>query len=310
MEAAKTELSEAKTQLANAKSHRDDRGHYWMQKIEDAEHDGLKDHGLGEWISNEIHDHAALIKLLSDVCTWIVTGLVIAALLIPGFDVAPLLLFGIMAVALAGHTALAVNGDGSWTDVAMDVIGLVTIGAGGIAGKALESAGDVAGGLLKAADAGEEVEEGATDAAGSVADVADTAGENGAGGLPRLASKLTDHGNYLKSAIKAGGDSKAADSMEKIQNAMKLNPESRWATNVATRAVSNMHTVQVANLVGNTFDQFGHWSGNSDAINFVGNAVTGHPTDGGLLHPNIEGDFAPKLKFMDDFKELTTVRLD
>jgi len=32
-----------------------------------------------------------------------------------------------------------------------------------------------------------------------------------------------------------------------------------------------------ANVVANTADQFGHWSGNSDAINFVHHGVWGAP---------------------------------
>jgi hypothetical protein len=63
-------------------------------------------------------------------------------------------------------------------------------------------------------------------------------------------------------------------------------------------------------VIANSFDQFGHWAGNSDALNFGDNLVHGHGFDEGLSHPTIEGDFAPKLDFMDKFKEMTTVRFD
>ncbi|MBV9025321.1 MAG: hypothetical protein JO362_16360 [Streptomycetaceae bacterium] len=317
-EAAQSELADAKRQLDNAKQHRDDRGRYWMQKIEDTEHDDLKD-STWDGVKDFIHEHAALIKLLSDVCTWIVTALVIASMLIPGVNVAVWVLAIIMSAALLSHTALAASGDGSWTDVAMDVIGLATLGAGALAGKGLQSAGKVAEGLIQGSAEGagggaaalEEGEEAGARAAASAA--GEAGGEAAQGGFRTAGSKLANYGNYLKQTARGGFDAEAGENCAKIQRAIELKPDSRWATNVTARSLSNVKTMGTANVIANTFDQFGHWSGNSDAINFVHHGVTtGNWTDGpilgsGALHPNIEDDFAPHpFKWMDDFKTMTT----
>ncbi|MFC4030138.1 hypothetical protein ACFO3J_01475 [Streptomyces polygonati] len=143
--AAQGELADAKAQLARVKDHRDERGRFWMQKIEDTEHDGLKD---SRWDSFKdfIHEHAELIKLLADVCTWIVTALVIVSLFIPGLDIATALLGGLMLTALLGHTAVALTGDGSWIDVGLDVFAIATLGASSWAKGLLEGSTGFAGG--------------------------------------------------------------------------------------------------------------------------------------------------------------------
>ncbi len=186
-DAAQHEINEAKRQLQSAKDYRDERGRHWMQKIEDSEHDSLKD---SHWdsVKDFIHEHAGWIKVLADACTWVVTILVVISLFIPGLDIATGILAGFMLAALLGHTALALSGDGSWTDVAFDVVGLLTLGAGTYLKGALKGLSESAEAYSKLADSADEVEEAgaaamkaAGDAAGESGDLAEGA-DQGAGG--------------------------------------------------------------------------------------------------------------------------------
>lgn len=96
-------------------------------RIREASHDSLKNHrfdGVRKWV----HDHADLLKSIADVLTFIATAIVIAALIIGtgGLALAALLTLG----ALLVHSLLALNGDGSWADVALDAFALATFGVG------------------------------------------------------------------------------------------------------------------------------------------------------------------------------------
>lgn len=301
-EAAQSELEAAKRQLANAKQHRDERGHYWMQKIEDTEHDGLKDHGLSEWASNFIHDHAETIKLLSDICTWIVTGLVIAALLIPGLDIGAMVLAPFMLAALAGHTALAATGEGSWTDVALDVFALATLGAGVWIKGALQSSADLADALGTTLRGGADVEEASGTAAKVAADAADaTEGANqGAAGTVR--SAVTNWGKAVGTKFMAGGEKQVVENMETLNKFAEEFPNTRLGANVVNRAGGLVKAIRWVNGSANVVDEFGHWAGGSDFLNWS----LGAHFEGGLAHPELEkGPFTG----WDDFgnlKELTT----
>ena len=72
---------------------------------------------------------ADVLDSIADVLSWIGAALTIVALFIPGLN-----LLVIAAILLAGalliHGLLAVTGNGSWTDVLMDAIGLATLGMG------------------------------------------------------------------------------------------------------------------------------------------------------------------------------------
>ncbi|MCQ4082580.1 hypothetical protein NGB36_18720 [Streptomyces sp. RB6PN25] len=305
-EAAQGEIADAKRQLDNAKNHRDDRGRYWMQKIEDSDHDDLKD-GFWDGVSNWIHEHAGLIKLLADVCTWIVTGLVILSLLIPGLDIATGILAGFMIAALVGHTALALNGDGSWTDVAMDVFALATLGAASWAKGALEGSADLATGLGKVLGDGSEVEEGGEATAKLAADGADPAEEASQGFASRAWSAVSDWGKAVGEKFMAGGEKDVVENMEKINNFAEQFPNTRLGANIVQRAGGLVNAVRVINGSANIADQFGHWAGGSDAINFIGNLAHGHGfEDGDIFRPITEGDTSPSWGAFNDFKEMTT----
>ncbi|MGI9156296.1 MAG: spore cortex biosynthesis protein YabQ [Marmoricola sp.] len=97
-------------------------------KIDDASHDKLKDSWWDSHVRKWIHDHASLLKFIADVLTWIATAIIIVVLVIGtgGLALAAIL----TGLALVLHFALAANGDGSWTDVALDAFALVTLGSG------------------------------------------------------------------------------------------------------------------------------------------------------------------------------------
>lgn len=101
--------------------------HDCASRIKSASHDSLKNHrfdGIRTWL----HDHAALLKIIADVLTFIATAIVIAIVVFGTGGLALALLA--TAVALMIHTVLAAQGDGSWVDVAIDAFALLTLGTG------------------------------------------------------------------------------------------------------------------------------------------------------------------------------------
>jgi len=287
---AQGEVAAAIRQLAGIKSNRDTRGKYWMQKIEDAEHDGLKDNdGWWDDIKDFIHNHAGWIKLLADVATWVATALLLAALLIPGFDIGAAVLLGIMAVALAGHTALALSGDGSWTDVALDVFAMVTVGLGAEAKAGLETGsefGDIVAGLL--GDGGEGAE-----------------GAEGAEGSSGLWSSVADWGKAVGSKFMSAGEKELVEYTEKFTDLAEQFPDSKLFPMLLKEGATVTNQVRAINGAATIVDEMGHWLGGSDTVNFMANLVDG---DGGSLSdPNVEGTFAPSAEWFTKLKELTTV---
>ncbi|QNA75545.1 hypothetical protein C8250_029930 [Streptomyces sp. So13.3] len=307
-QAAQGELAQAKTQLAHTKSHRDERAHHWMQKIEDTEHDGLKD-SRWDGIKDFIHEHAGLIKLLADICTWIVTALIIVSLFIPGLDIATALLGGLMLAALLGHTAVALTGDGSWTDVAMDAFAIVTLGTAAWAKGLLDGSTEFAEGVANATRAGAEGEEGGTNASRALAEGADMAEGADQEGFTRLWSSLSDYGTAVGQKFLAGGEKEVLENMTKLRQLAEEFPNTRLFPNALTRAGGFLKTVRIINGAANAADEFSHWAGGSDTFNFIGNLVHGKGFDGDLLHPVVEGDTSKPLPIFGKFKELTTVEV-
>jgi hypothetical protein len=295
---AQDELAQAKAQLARVKSHRDDRAGHWKQQIENAEHDGLKD---SRWDSFKdfVHQHAELIKLLADVCTWIVTALVIVSLFIPGLDIATGLLAGLMLAALLGHTSLALSGDGSWMDVGLDVFALVTLGTSVWMKGLLEGESafteSVANGLRGTADVGGQA---ATKAATETVDAAEGVNQTGAS---RFWGPMVDYGRAVGTKFLAAGENGVVENMTKLRALAEEFPDTRLFPNALARGTSFMNTVRLANGAANVVDEFGHWAGGSDLINWVGNGFAG-----GLAHPELEGDTSPRWDTFGRLKELTT----
>jgi hypothetical protein len=127
-DSAAGDLTDAKTKFRTAMEHIHSVASSVAKAIKDASDDNVKDSWWDSHVRKWIHDHADLLKLIADVCTWIATGLLIAALFLSGAGLLLLLAAIATGVALLIHTALAAQGDGSWLDVALDVIALATMG--------------------------------------------------------------------------------------------------------------------------------------------------------------------------------------
>lgn len=87
-----------------------------------------------------VDEFAGIIKAVCSALEVIATILAVIALFIPGLDIIVALAIAATALALIGRTLLAATGNGSWTDVALDAVALLTFGAGRIAGSLAEGA--------------------------------------------------------------------------------------------------------------------------------------------------------------------------
>lgn len=306
--AAQGELNDAKQQLADAKNHRDDRGNYWKNKIESADHDSLKD-SWWDGFKDFVHEHAGLIKLLADVCTWIVTGLLILSLFIPGLDLAtgPLLalVLGTMGAALLGHTALALSGDGSWIDVGLDVVAIATFGGGLWAKAALDGTVTTAEGLSKALQGGEGLTGGLGSTEKAMAEVVDVA----KGGGRSLAARTAQLGKILGGGAKdflTGNEAEISENLAKLGKVTGAAGDSSFFQSLALNGKIFAGSARGLNVVGTLADEFGHWAGGSDTINFVGNLFSGKAFEAGTWNVNVEGTTSPSLPPFTHLKEVTT----
>jgi hypothetical protein len=117
------------------------------------DHESLWDR-LEDWVSSNAY-------LIRDICTAlevVATILAVVALFIPGLNIVGFLLIAGMVLttgALLGRVLLAVTGNGSWFDVAMDVIAVASFGVGKAATGALKTlakSGQVLGKTLVTAE--------------------------------------------------------------------------------------------------------------------------------------------------------------
>ncbi|MBO0785066.1 MAG: hypothetical protein J2P30_19535 [Actinobacteria bacterium] len=143
---ANSDLAAAHAMLDGAVSHRDTAAAETKRKIDSAIDDGVTD-GFWDHVSAFIHKYAWLIKDIATALEVLATVLAIVALFVSGIGV--LLLAGLIVGALLLRTVLAVNGDGSWSDVALDAVALLTLGLGTGAGALL---GRFAGGAAETAE--------------------------------------------------------------------------------------------------------------------------------------------------------------
>jgi len=149
MQRAQGEIDAAEALLAQAISLRDQQGSYYASKINDAANDALRDSRWDKFKS-WVTDNAGWLKTLASVLGDIVAALAFLCLLIPVVDLLILAAIALTAVLLAIHTMLATTGNGSWLDVVIDVIGLVTLGWGLEAASSLEGAEGTARTLAEA----------------------------------------------------------------------------------------------------------------------------------------------------------------
>lgn len=146
------ELKPAVARAEAALSHFDSEAGTIAGKIRDSSDDDMKDSRwdkFKDWVSG----FAGMLDALCDVLGWIAAAIVIAVIIFSGPGGWLILAAVLGGIALAGHTLLAVTGNGSWLDVAFDAISLLTMGMGGRALKAanlgrqvvLREAGETAG---------------------------------------------------------------------------------------------------------------------------------------------------------------------
>lgn len=98
------------------------------RRIRDASDDDMKD-STWDRFKDLVSKVAGVLDAIADILGWIATALVVLSLFIPGLNV--LVLAAILLVgALLIHTLLAATGNGSWLDVAFDIVGIATLGIG------------------------------------------------------------------------------------------------------------------------------------------------------------------------------------
>ncbi|MCL3819508.1 hypothetical protein [Aeromicrobium wangtongii] len=108
--------------------------------IRDSAEDGMKD-GRFEAVKAWVKEHAKLLSIVSQILGAIVIVLAVAILLLSN-PAGWLILAAVVAGALllTVDALLAASGVGSWADVALDILGLATLGVGSLVGKLAKSA--------------------------------------------------------------------------------------------------------------------------------------------------------------------------
>ncbi len=157
-DAAEGDLAAARTKAHHAMDAFDGEAEKVARAIKDASDDDMKDSRWDKF-KDAVGSIAGVLDGIADVLGWIAAALTIVALFIPGLNLLVIAAFVIAGLALAIHTLLAVTGNGSWLDVAFDVIGILTLRMGTVAikgaqaGRAvtLANAGRAAGGRASSA---------------------------------------------------------------------------------------------------------------------------------------------------------------
>lgn len=130
-------------QLNQIVSERDSRAQHFAGNIGGDISDIIKD-STWENFKDGVHEHADTIKTVIEILSWAATVIgVIALLFTPVGWLATLIsvtAISLTALVGVGHTLLALSGDGSWADVAMDVFALATLRMGSVAMKGVKAA--------------------------------------------------------------------------------------------------------------------------------------------------------------------------
>lgn len=151
-EASDGELDAAKRELRAALEYRDTQAGYAAKAIRDAvDHDGLKDpkhhwwDNWKDWVADIGHwagVAAAVLGVLALALSWVpVLGEVLGALALIA-----------SVVALVCDTVSALDGKGTWLDVAIDAIGVLSFGAGRVLGTTAKEAAMAARGASAVKD--------------------------------------------------------------------------------------------------------------------------------------------------------------
>lgn len=139
MTRAQGELQDAQNLLGRAVTLRNNEASHYAGLINTATSDGLKDswwEGFENWVEDGWDDFTSFVAanagIFKDICTVlevIATILAVVAIFVSGGTL--LLLIGaiLTGIALVGRLMLVASGKGSWLDVIMDVVALVSFGA-------------------------------------------------------------------------------------------------------------------------------------------------------------------------------------
>jgi hypothetical protein len=138
VKAANDALNAAKTKLHGVLTDLNDAGKRAAGSINDHNDDALKDHH--HWWDVVVK----IIKVIVELANYAVIVLAVLSLFIPGLNVLGII-FLLSAAILLTDTILAATGNGSWLDVGVDFIALITCGIGGAAAKGGEYAAASAG---------------------------------------------------------------------------------------------------------------------------------------------------------------------
>jgi hypothetical protein len=133
--AADGQMGAAKTKLENALNDLNNAAKDVAGKIHDALHDGLSDSFWDKFKSFLVE----FVKVVVDIAGYIAIACAIVMLFIPGLDILATIALAATIASLVGHTFLAATGNGSWMDVALDVVALATFGMGKIASTGLRA---------------------------------------------------------------------------------------------------------------------------------------------------------------------------
>jgi hypothetical protein len=115
-------LKEHRRQLETVKGERDESAANYARQIGREIKDIIKD---SPW-----ENAVPTIKIIIDVLSWTATIIGLVALLVTPVGWVAMLATIATGLVMAGHVVLAITGDGSWMDVAMDAFSLVTMGMG------------------------------------------------------------------------------------------------------------------------------------------------------------------------------------
>jgi hypothetical protein len=181
MESAEGEIEKARTDLRRVEGQRDDAADAAARRIKQGSDDEVKD-SWWDNVKDWIHKNSGWISEVTKILGYVGVAVMVLCLFVPGLNILAAAGLALSVASLAGHTALALSGDGSWADVGLDVLALATFGVGRIAvggvkaaQAAARSAGAVKAGRVAATEA-----KAATSAARATAGAAAARGGPGA----------------------------------------------------------------------------------------------------------------------------------
>ncbi|EFQ83109.1 hypothetical protein HMPREF0063_12318 [Aeromicrobium marinum DSM 15272] len=153
---AVTDLSAARTAFSTAMDAYEDKAGRVARAIRDACDDDFKD-SRWDTFKNWVDANADWLKKIADIISIIVTVVAVIALFCTPAGWIIALVAGLALLGLGIRFALAASGNGSWTDFALDLVGILTLGTGKIAtslaklgrGMTLKRVAPVAGNLAR-----------------------------------------------------------------------------------------------------------------------------------------------------------------